>query len=150
LAKEIFDQYMPHPNQISAPRRNIEIAPRDLLEVPTGNITEQGLRWNIDIGLQYLLSWIQGQGCVPIYNLMEDAATAEISRAQVWQWIRHGANMDDGREVTQELVTKYLEDRKQQLPQGKALDVAVQLLHELMTAQDFPEFLTLASYDLLD
>jgi malate synthase len=150
LAKEIFDQYMPHPNQISALRRNIEIAPRDLLEVPTGNITEQGLRWNIDIGLQYLLSWIQGQGCVPIYNLMEDAATAEISRAQVWQWIRHGANMDDGREVTRELVTKYLEDRKQQLPQGKALDVAVQLLHELMTAQDFPEFLTLASYDLLD
>ncbi len=150
VAKDIFDKYMPEANQIEKARKDVQIEPKDLLEVPTGNITEQGLRWNIDVGMQYLLSWLQGSGCVPIYNLMEDAATAEICRAQVWQWIRHEAKLDDGRPVTRELVSEYINDRKQQLVQGKALDVAVQLLHGLMTAQDFPEFLTLASYDLLD
>jgi len=150
VAKEIFDQYMPEANQITKPRANVEVTPKDLLEVPTGTITEQGLRWNIDVGLQYLLSWIQGLGCVPIYNLMEDAATAEICRAQVWQWIRHGAKLDDGRPVTREMVTGYIEERKKQLPPSKALDIAVRLLHGLMTSQEFPEFLTLASYDLLD
>jgi len=150
IAKEIFDKYMPEPNQIAKQRNNVQVSPKDLLEVPTGNITEQGVRWNVDVGMQYLFSWIQGLGCVPIYNLMEDAATAEICRAQVWQWIRHGSKMDDGREVTRELVTEFINDRKEHLPQGKALDTAVQLLHGLMTSKDFPEFLTLASYDLLD
>jgi malate synthase len=150
IAKDIFDKYMPEPNQIQTRSNNLRVTSADLLSVPTGNITEQGLRWNIDVGMQYLLSWLQSSGCVPIYNLMEDAATAEICRAQVWQWIRHGAKMDDGRPVTRELVTQFIEERKQQLPQGKSLDAAVQLLHGLMTSQDFPEFLTLASYDLLD
>jgi malate synthase len=150
IAKDIFDKYMPEPNQIASPRNSLPVKADDLLSVPTGNITEQGLRWNIDVGMQYLLSWLQGSGCVPIYNLMEDAATAEICRAQVWQWIRHGAKMDDGRPVTRELVTEFIADRKRQLPQGKPLDAAVQLLHGLMTSPDFPEFLTLASYDLLD
>jgi malate synthase len=150
IAKEIFDQYMPEPNQIAKRRASAPIAQKDLLEVPSGNITEQGLRWNIDVGMQYLLSWIQGLGCVPIYNLMEDAATAEICRAQVWQWIRHGAKMDDGRGITREMVSQFIEDRKKQLLPGRPLEVAVQLLHGLMTSQDFPEFLTLASYDLLD
>jgi len=150
IAKEIFDKYMPEPNQITKAGSNVSVQPKDLLEVPTGTITEQGLRWNIDVGLQYLLSWIQGLGCVPIYNLMEDAATAEICRAQVWQWIRHGAKMDDGRPVTRERVTGFIEDRQKQLPASKSLEVAVRLLHGLMTSQDFPEFLTLASYDLLD
>jgi malate synthase len=150
IAKEIFDQYMPEPNQIGKQRNNIHITQKDLLEVPKGTITEQGLRWNIDVGLQYLLSWIQGLGCVPIYNLMEDAATAEICRAQVWQWIRHGAKLDDGRPITRELVAEFLADRKKQLPQGRSLDVAVQLFEQVMMADEFPEFLTLASYDLLD
>jgi malate synthase len=150
IAKDIFDKHMPSPNQLSSQRKHLAIEPKDLLEVPTGNITEQGLRWNIDVGMQYLLSWIQGSGCVPIYNLMEDAATAEICRAQVWQWIRHGAELDDGRPITREMVTEFINERKNQLPHGKALDGAVQLLHGLMTSQDFPEFLTLASYDLLD
>ena len=150
IAKEIFDKYMPSPNQIDSERKHLTIEPKDLLEVPTGNITEQGLRWNIDVGMQYLLSWIQGSGCVPIYNLMEDAATAEICRAQVWQWIRHGAMLDDGRPITREMVAEFINERKNQLPQGEALDAAVQLLHGLMTSQDFPEFLTLASYDVLN
>jgi len=150
VAKEIFDQYMAQPNQITASRKNVPIMPNDLLEVPKGSITEQGLRWNIDVGLQYLLSWIQGSGCVPIYNLMEDAATAEICRAQVWQWIRHRAKMDDGRPVTRELVAEFLADRKRQMPQGRPLEVAAQLFERVMLRDDFPEFLTLASYDLLD
>ncbi len=150
IAKDIFDKFMPEANQIATKRNHVQVTAADLLTVPTGNITEQGLRWNIDVGMQYLLSWLQGLGCVPIYNLMEDAATAEICRAQVWQWIRHNAKMDDGRPVTRELVTQFIEERKQQLPQGKSLNAAVQLLHGLMTSRDFPEFLTLASYDQLD
>jgi malate synthase len=150
IAKDIFDKYMPEPNQIAAKRNHVQVTAADLLTVPTGNITEQGMRWNIDVGMQYLLSWLQSQGCVPIYNLMEDAATAEICRAQVWQWIRHNAKMDDGRPVTRELVTQFIRERKGQLPQSKSLDEAVQLLLGLMTSSDFPEFLTLASYDLLD
>jgi malate synthase len=150
VAKEIFDKYMPEPNQIATKRGEYHITAKDLLTAPKGTITEHGLRWNIDVGLQYLLSWLQGLGCVPIYNLMEDAATAEICRAQVWQWIHHGAKLDDGRVVTREMVSTFIDDRKKQMPQGPALDKAVKLLHGLMTAKEFPEFLTLATYDLLD
>ena len=84
----------------------MHVTAKDLLEVPTGTITEAGLRWNIDVGLQYLEAWLRGIGCVPIYNLMEDAATAEICRAQVWQWVKHGAKLDDGRPVTAEMVRR--------------------------------------------
>jgi malate synthase len=150
IAKDIFDQYMPEPNQIAKKYAGPQVSAKDLLTVPAGTITEKGLRWNIDVGLRYLLSWIQGLGCVPIYNLMEDAATAEICRAQVWQWIRHGAKMEDGRVVTRELVTELIDEEKKPLLQDPALDKAVRLLHGLMTANDFPEFLTLSSYELLD
>lgn len=150
IAKEIFDQYMPEPNQINKSRENRPVAAKDLLEVPTGTITEQGVRWNIDVGLQYLLSWLQGNGCVPIYNLMEDAATAEICRAQLWQWVKHQAKTDNGQLVTAEFVREAAEQRRQQLPPSQALDVAVKLLNRLVTAPEFPDFLTLASYDLLD
>ena len=88
---------------------------KDLLEVPTGDITEEGLRWNIDVGLQYLHSWLQGSGCVPIYNLMEDAATAEICRAQVWQWVKHGAHLTDGRLVTEDMVKEIIHHRAAEL-----------------------------------
>jgi malate synthase len=150
VAKEIFDQYMPHANQITAPRKHHAITAQDLLTVPTGDITEQGLRWNIDVGLQYVQSWLQGQGCVPIYNLMEDAATAEICRAQVWQWVRHGAKLQGGEEVTSKLVADMVAERKEQMPAGERLNLAAQVLQELMTSQEFTEFLTLACYDFLD
>ena len=91
IAKEIFDADMKEANQIGRRREDVRVTAKDLLAVPEGEITEEGLRWNIDVGLQYLESWLRGSGCVPIYNLMEDAATAEICRAQVWQWVRHGA-----------------------------------------------------------
>ena len=159
VAKEIFDKYMPEPNQITKPRKDHPITPNDLLEVPKGEITEKGLRWNIDVGLQYLWSWLRGSGCVPIYNLMEDAATAEICRAQVWQWVRHGARMNDGKTVTAALVKQIIRDRVSELqagePQNQAsgdgrLQQAGKLLDDLATSKEFPEFLTLASYDLLD
>ena len=155
IAKDIFDKYMPEPNQIAKPRTNRPVTAKDLLEVPKGEITEKGLRWNIDVGLQYVWSWLRGNGCVPIYNLMEDAATAEISRAQVWQWVRHGARLSDGRSVTPEMVKQIIRERAAELQvkdtsgDGR-LKQAAQVLEGMMTAGECPEFLTLASYDLLD
>ena len=123
--------------------------------MPSGEITEKGLRWNIDVGLQYVWSWLRGNGCVPIYNLMEDAATAEICRSQVWQWVRHGAKMSDGKVVTAELVRQILRDRTAELQAKDAgsdgrLQQAAQVLDGMMTGKEFPEFLTLGSYELLD
>ena len=154
IAKEIFDKYMPEPNQISKPRSNRAVLAKDLLDVPTGDITDEGLRWNIDVGLQYLHSWLQGSGCVPIYNLMEDAATAEICRAQVWQWIKHQSHLKDGRQVTADMVKEIIHHRAAELA-GKSgndekLRQAAKVLEDLTTSPDFAEFLTLASYDLLD
>src|SRR5690349_579969 len=108
IAKEIFDAHMQTPNQISVSRSEVSVAPADLLAVPEGDITQNGLEMNIDIGIQYLEAWIGGNGCVPIYNLMEDAATAEISRTQVWQWVRHGARLDDGRTIDAALVQRTI------------------------------------------
>jgi malate synthase len=163
IAKQIFDQYMPEPNQISIARIHRPITAKDLLEVPKGEITEKGLRWNIDVGLQYVWSWLRGNGCVPIYNLMEDAATAEICRAQVWQWVKHGARLTDrkttdgktsaGKTVTAAMVKQILEDRISELQadgNDRKLRQAAQILDSLMTGKEFPDFLTLASYDLLD
>jgi malate synthase len=157
VAKEIFDKYMPGPNQISPNERSTErtarvVTAQDLIEVPKGDITEAGLRWNIDVGLQYLHSWLRGSGCVPIYNLMEDAATAEISRAQVWQWVKFGAQLKDGRPVTEGMVKEMVHQRAAELGSEKdeKLRQAAKVLEDLTTRQEFAEFLTLASYDLLD
>src|SRR5271157_3619355 len=155
VAKEIFDKYMPEPNQISSDRKSPQrasrpVLARDLLEVPKGDITEKGLRWNIDVGLQYLHSWLGGLGCVPIYNLMEDAATAEICRAQVWQWVRYNAHLKDGRPVTEAMVKEIIHKRAAELGSDGKLRQAAKLLEQLTTSHEFAEFLTLASYDLLD
>ena len=155
VAKEIFDKYMPGPNQIasderSAKRSNHVVKAQDLIEVPKGDITEQGLRWNIDVGLQYLHSWWGGLGCVPIYNLMEDAATAEISRAQVWQWVKFKRPLKDGKPVTAGMVKDMIHHRASELGGDEKLRQAAKILEELTTSEDFAEFLTLASYDLLD
>src|SRR6202050_4163047 len=132
VAKEVFDEYMKSPNQIDRKREDVHVTAKDLLEVPTGTITEAGLRWNIDVGLQYLEAWLRGIGCVPIYNLMEDAATAEICRAQVWQWVRHRAKLEGGEEVTRKLVSEMVAERKEQLPAGERLNLAAQVLEKLM------------------
>ena len=152
VAKEIFDKYMPEPNQISSHKKSVErtVQAQDVLAVPKGEITEVGLRWNIDVGLQYLHSWLQGSGCVPIYNLMEDAATAEICRAQVWQWIKYRARLRDGRPVTEAMVKEIIRKRAAELGNDEKLRQAAKLLEDLTTSKEFAEFLTLASYDLLD
>jgi len=143
VAKEVFDLHMPQVNQISRKREDVRVTAKDLLTVPEGDITEAGLRWNIDVGVQYLEAWLRGSGCVPIYNLMEDAATAEICRAQVWQWVKHGAKMNDGRVVTADLVRQATD---QQAHGGQAAE----LFKQMMTSTDFPEFLTLSAYKSID
>ena len=143
VAKEIFDEHMKTPNQISRKREEVSVTAKDLLAVPDGDITEAGLKWNIDVGVQYLDAWLKGVGCVPIYNLMEDAATAEICRAQVWQWVKHGAKMSDGRKVTADFVRQAADAQ----PGG---DKAKELFKKMMTSAEFPEFLTLVAYDSID
>jgi len=159
LAREIFDRNMPAPNQIHRTRDDVDVSAADLLRVPTGPITEAGLRHNIDVGIQYLEAWLGGSGCVPIYNLMEDAATSEISRAQVWQWIRHETGeLADGRPVTAELVRSLIDEElekirsligEQRYDNGH-FTAARHLFEELVTGEDFAEFLTLGAYEKLD
>ena len=144
VAKAVFDEHMPGPNQIRRQREDVRVTPEDLLRVPNGDITEQGLRVNIDVGIQYLEAWLAGNGCVPIYNLMEDAATAEISRTQVWQWVKHGARLNDGRPVTAEFVRQTMRKIR---PEET---LATKLFEEMMTSAEFPEFLTLGAYEHID
>jgi malate synthase len=155
IAKEIFDEYMKTPNQIHVKREDVHVTAKDLLEVPTGEITEGGLRLNINVGVQYLEAWLRGNGCVPINNLMEDAATAEISRAQVWQWVRHGAKLSDGRVITAELVVQTMREEldklkgtlgAQRFDSGK-FQLAGELFEKMMTSPNFDEFLTLKAYE---
>ena len=158
LAKEIFDTYMKSPHQIHVKREDVRLSATDLVAVPEGDITEEGLRVNLDVGIQYLESWLRGTGCVPIYNLMEDAATAEISRSQVWQWVRHEAKMKDGRAVSTALVRKTIEEELEKLRQhlgperfdSGRFDLAARLFEPMMTSPEFAEFMTLVAYDYLD
>jgi malate synthase len=153
VAKEIFDRYMPQPNQLAVKREDVHISQQDLLKVPKGEITEQGLHLNVDVGIQYLESWLRGNGCVPIYNLMEDAATAEISRAQVWQWLRHGAKLSDGRSLTKDLVRQTITEECTRLKAtygDRKFDLASQLFEQMMTGGSFPDFMTLAAYEHID
>lgn len=159
IAKEQFDKYMPTLNQIQRQREDVQVTAVDLLTVPQGDITEAGLRTNIDVGIQYMAAWLDGNGCVPIYNLMEDAATAEISRAQVWQWLHNpGTRLADGRPITQELVEqlipKVMESLKEMegeeaFRQGKYQE-ASQLFSDIMMKDTFTEFLTLPAYERLN
>jgi len=149
IAKEVFDTHMKTPNQIQRRREDVQVTAKDLLAVTEGAITEAGLRWNIDVGLQYLESWLRGSGCVPIYNLMEDAATAEICRSQVWQWVKHGARLSDGRTVTAEMVRQIIAEQKSKLKGGR-ISEAAEIFQGMMTSSDFAEFLTLEAYDYID
>lgn len=154
VARAVFDEHMPAQNQIAMPAEmRSSISEANLLEIPRGRITEAGLRRNIDVALHYLESWLRGNGCVPIYNLMEDAATAEICRAQLWQWIRYGAKLEDGRAVTAELHDEVLAEIMEELCACMGADAycaskferAGELLRELTTGE-FQEFLTTTAY----
>jgi len=154
LALDAFNAKMPQPNQIDRKRAEVQVAPTDLLDFgPSGPITEAGLRQNISVGVQYLEAWLRGSGAVPLFNLMEDAATAEISRAQVWQWIRHrDGKLSDGRKVTKELFRSVLDEElaKVQRFAGDKFDLARVLFDKITTDDDFAEFLTLPGYDALE
>ena len=158
VAKEAFDAVMPTPNQIHRLRDDVRVTAADLLQVPPGSITEGGLRTNLSVGVQYLEAWLRGTGCVPLYHLMEDAATSEISRAQVWQWIRHGAVMEDGRKVTVDLASGLLKEEMERVRAevGEARYAAGQyplassIFYDLMTSRDFVQFLTLPAYEYLE
>ncbi|MBX3202840.1 MAG: malate synthase A [Labilithrix sp.] len=158
VAKAIFDEHMPAKNQLGAHASGgSAIGREDLLRPHQGKRTDAGLRHNIRVGVQYLEAWLRGQGCVPIYDLMEDAATAEISRAQVWQWVHHGAPLDDGSVVSRERFErtvseemKRIEDEvgKDRFAAGK-FDEACALFVRLSLAPRFEEFLTLPAYDIV-
>ena len=150
LALDVFNEHMPTPNQIFRKREDVSVSAADLIRPLQGSITEQGLRQNIDVGLQYLESWLNGNGCVPIYNLMEDAATAEISRTQVWQWVRHGARLSDGRQVTRDLVRETVNSEMAKNPGTPAKARAAAMFERMMVAEECPEFLTLDAYRELD
>ncbi|MDQ6860441.1 MAG: malate synthase A [Verrucomicrobiota bacterium] len=153
LAMDAFDRLMPTPNQIQKKRDDVNVSAKDLLDFgPSEPITEAGLRTNVSVGVQYLESWLRGSGAVPIFNLMEDAATAEISRAQLWQWIRHPRGvLTDGRKVTKELFRTVLDEEIAKVRNGRAkLDLARELFDKLTTDDEFVEFLTLPGYDKLD
>jgi malate synthase len=152
IALEVFDRLMPAANQISKQLPDYDPSAEDLLRVPDGQITEAGLKQNVAVGLGYLEAWLRGIGCVPLFNLMEDAATAEISRAQLWQWIHHGAKLNDGRMVNREMVENMiiseLERQKSTVDERRfaAYEKAAGLMRELIGAPEFVEFLTVPAY----
>jgi malate synthase len=159
IAMEEFNKYMPTPNQIHVKREDVKVTAADLLKVPEGTITLAGLRNNIDVGIQYLEAWLCGNGCVPIHNLMEDAATAEISRTQVWQWVHHpDAVLEDGTKITPELVkqiiAEYKESYKAALGESKyanrKFELAAQLFEQMSLQDTLEEFLTLEAYKYID
>jgi len=159
VALDAFNQYMPEKNQIEKKLETIHITSHDLLSPMKGEITEKGLRNNINVGIQYIASWLNGKGAVPINHLMEDAATAEISRAQVWQWIHHPKGiLEDGRKVTKTLFREILEeelDKIKKMVGEKSFkfgrfEEAAQLFDKLSISQEFEEFLTIPGYKYLN
>jgi malate synthase len=157
VAREVFDAQMTTPNQIHLKREDVHVTAEDLLRVPQGTRTEAGLRHNVRVGVQYLESWLRGSGCVPLYDLMEDAATAEISRTQVWQWIHHRATLDDGRPLTVErfrsVLSQEMDGLARSIGQSRFDDgrfrEAGALFDRMSTSAAFEEFLTLPAYDSL-
>jgi len=159
-ARTAFEQALgDHPNQISRQRPDVHVTAAQLIDfrVPGGEITEAGLRTNISVGVQYLASWLRGSGAAAINNLMEDAATAEISRSQVWQWLKAGATLKDGRTVTRALVIRTLDEETENLREAlgaaayeqQRFPEARTLFEQVALADTFPEFLTTPAYAML-
>lgn len=157
VAMDIFDEYMPELNQIKNKRLDIEVSAEDLIEVPKDSITEAGVRENINVGVLYIESWLRGIGAAALYNLMEDAATAEISRSQLWQWIQKQSTLDDGRKIDLALYHRLLPQELDKIKQyvgeeayrNGRFDEATKLFTQLIAEPTFYEFLTLPAYDLL-
>jgi malate synthase len=158
IAREVFDRLMPQANQLGNTRDDVRVTAADLLKVHDGKRTEEGLRENIRVGVQYIEAWLRGRGAVPIYNLMEDAATAEISRAQVWQWLHLKAKLDDGREATPAMFREALAGEMERVRgevgptafDGGRFKEAIALFSDMSLSEEFEEFLTLPAYKLID
>ena len=157
IANEVFDAIMPGPNQLHLKREDVRVDAADLLRVPDGPITDAGLRHNIRVGLQYIEAWLGGNGCVPLYHLMEDAATAEICRAQLWQWLQHEARTVDGALICQERFERTLIEEIERI-HGEVgarrmlagvFPSAARLFSAMVTSDTFDEFLTLPAYEML-
>jgi malate synthase len=157
VAKEVFDRMMPQPNQVARQRLHVRVLPDELLQVHQGTKTEVGFRLNIRVGVQYIEAWLRGRGAVPIYNLMEDAATAEISRAQIWQWIKAGAKLENGIVATASFFERALEEEMDVVKAEIGADnyakgrfpEAIKLFRDLSLAEEFAPFLTLPAYELI-
>jgi malate synthase len=156
VAMEEFDAVLgERKNQLDRQRPEVDVKAADLISFDKtgGNITEAGLRQNISVGMQYIESWLRGVGAAAIFNLMEDAATAEISRSQIWQWLHNGARLDDGRAITPELVKQITDEELARLPaeeEGRRFIEARQVFEQVALADEFVEFLTLPAYELVD
>jgi malate synthase len=157
VAKTVFDANMKEANQIARKRQDVNVTAADLLAVPEGDITEAGVRQNVNVGILYMEAWLRGLGCVPLYNLMEDAATAEISRTQLWQWRKHGARLKDGRAVDDKLLDTIFDEEMAKIRaavgdakfNGGAYVQAADLLKGMVAADELADFLTVPAYDLV-
>ena len=164
IAKDVFDEQLEYPCQLGNKREDVNITSNDLLKLPVktaggrvGIITEKGIRININVGILYIESWLQGNGCVPLYNLMEDAATAEISRAQIWQWLKHKAKTVEGKQISIEYFNKLLEEELEKIKSTvgetnynkRKFKEASNIFHTMSTSIEFEEFLTLPGYQLI-
>ncbi len=158
IAMDAFNSVMPGSNQIHNMRNEVRVTADDLLVVPSGDITESGIRTNIRVGIQYIEAWLRGNGCVPLYHLMEDAATAEISRAQLWQWIHHEARIDEGNQITCHQFDEWMEEELEVIKSeigedrynaGRFKDAST-LFSEMIKKEEFDEFLTLPAYNYLN
>lgn len=157
IALNEFNKYMPSENQLHVSRNDIEISEAELIELPKGTITEAGIRKNINVGVLYTEAWLRGHGAVALYNLMEDAATAEISRTQVWQWLKHNVKLNDGRTFNHELYVELFDDEVEKIIKeyGEAsikntkFKLAFELFNSFILAEEFDEFLTLPAYKYL-
>ncbi|MBA6155351.1 malate synthase A [Tenacibaculum sp. S7007] len=157
VAMDVFNEAMPNANQIDKKLEELSITERELVELPKGTITEEGIRDNINVGILYIESWLMGQGAAALYNLMEDAATAEISRTQVWQWLHKEVLLEDGRRFTKDMYEQYKKEEIQKIKnyvgderyaKGK-FETAIELFDNLILNEEFVEFLTLPAYQYL-
>jgi malate synthase len=153
VAREVFDRLMPGPNQRDKKREEVNVSAKDLLTLPQGTISEAGLRNNISVAIQYTASWLSGNGCVPLFNLMEDAATAEIARSQLWQWVHHKAKLEDGSVINFARIAQLAEEEvaKLEITVAEAATVAkaTEIILGLVENPEFIEFLTLPAYEAL-
>jgi len=157
VAKEVFDRLMPEPNQIGRVRQHVRVLRDDLLKIHHGTKTEEGFRLNIRVGVRYIEAWLRGRGAVPIYDLMEDAATAEISRAQIWQWIKYETELEGGIVATPKFFERALEEEmgrvrgevgEDDYAKGRFPE-AITLFRDISLAPEFVEFLTIPAYRLI-